>query len=245
MKDIRALRADEIEVRVGQVNEKGVSLLLYKDARCDKRILDEVFGINGWANCYSEIKGNLYCSIMIYDDATGMWIQKQDCGVESNTEAEKGEASDAFKRAGFNVGIGRELYTKIFIFVKTETVKDGNRYKLKNQFEKWHVAKIRTNMEKEKIEFLQIADSKNNIVFTFGKEKEEADKKNPVTSKMEQKVETKVLSKEQLEELMKVSNGRGDVVVRVAKDNGYDNPRKITVEDFEKIKLAIEAEILM
>lgn len=245
MKDIRALRADEIEVRVGQVNEKGVSLLLYKDARCDKRILDEVFGINGWANCYSEIKGNLYCSIMIYDDATGMWIQKQDCGVESNTEAEKGEASDAFKRAGFNVGIGRELYTKIFIFVKTETVKDGNRYKLKNQFEKWHVAKIRTNMEKEKIEFLQIADSKNNIVFTFGKEKEEADKKNPVTSKMEQKVETNVLSKEQLEELMKVSNGRGDVVVRVAKDNGYDNPRKITVEDFEKIKLAIEAEILM
>lgn len=245
MKDIRALRADEIEVRVGQVNEKGVSLLLYKDARCDKRILDEVFGINGWANCYSEIKGNLYCSIMIYDDATGMWIQKQDCGVESNTEAEKGEASDAFKRAGFNVGIGRELYTKIFIFVKTETVKDGNRYKLKNQFEKWHVAKIRTNMEKEKIEFLQIADSKNNIVFTFGKEKEEADKKNPVTSKMEQKVETNVLSKEQLEELMKVSNGRGDVVVRVAKDNGYDNPRKIAVEDFEKIKLAIEAEILM
>ena len=245
MKDIRALRADEIEVRVGQVNEKGVSLLLYKDARCDKRILDEVFGINGWANCYSEIKGNLYCSIMIYDDATGMWIQKQDCGVESNTEAEKGEASDAFKRAGFNVGIGRELYTKIFILVKTETVKDGNRYKLKNQFEKWHVAKIRTNMEKEKIEFLQIADSKNNIVFTFGKEKEEADKKNPVTSKMEQKVETNVLSKEQLEELMKVSNGRGDVVVRVAKDNGYDNPRKIAVEDFEKIKLAIEAEILM
>ena len=70
MEKIRALRADEIEVRVGQVTQKGVSLLLYKDARCDKRILDETFGINGWANCYSEIKGNLYCSIMIYDKET-------------------------------------------------------------------------------------------------------------------------------------------------------------------------------
>ena len=246
MKDIRALRADEIEVRVGQVTEKGVSLLLYKDARCDKRILDETFGIEGWANSYTEIKGNLYCAIQIFDEITGMWVQKMDCGVESNTEAEKGEASDAFKRACFNVGIGRELYTKIFIFVKTETVKEGNKYKLKNQYEKWHVAKIKTNIEKEKIEFLQIADSKNNIVFTYGKEKEEkVGKENSVTSKIEQKVEPKVLSKEQLEELMKISNGRGDVVVRVAKDNGYDNPRKITIEDFEKIKLAIEAEILM
>ena len=102
---IRSLRADEIEVRVNQVSEKGVSLLLYKDARCDKRILDEVFGVTGWANCYSEIKGNLYCSIMIQDKETGMWIQKQDCGIETFADKEKGEASDAFKRAGFNVGI--------------------------------------------------------------------------------------------------------------------------------------------
>lgn len=79
MKNIRALRADEIEVRANQVTENGVQLLLYKDARCDKRILDETFGINGWANCYTEIKGNLYCSIMIFDKDTGMWIQKMDC----------------------------------------------------------------------------------------------------------------------------------------------------------------------
>lgn len=251
MKDIRALRADEIEVRVGQVTEKGVSLLLYKDSRCDKRILDEVFGIEGWANCYSEIKGNLYCSIMIYDDKTGMWIQKQDCGVESNTEKEKGEASDAFKRAGFNVGIGRELYTKIFIFVNVPTklkttLSNGKKvYELADAFAKWHVADIETNMEKEKIEYLQIADSKNNIVFTYGKKAIKSVQKE--TTKIETKKEetVQVLSKEQLDELMNVSNGRGDVVVRVAKDNGYDNPRKIKVEDFEKIKVAIEAEIMM
>ena len=123
---IRALRADEIECKVAQVGEKGVQLLLYKDARCDKRILDETFGIMGWADCYSEIKGNLYCSIMIYDEKTGMWIQKQDCGIESAFgDKEKGEASDAFKRACFNVGIGRELYTKIFIWINTETVPAG------------------------------------------------------------------------------------------------------------------------
>lgn len=246
MEKIRALRADEIEVRVGQVTEKGVTLLLYKDARCDKRILDEVFGINGWANCYSEIKGNLYCSIMLQDKETGMWIQKQDCGIESNTEAEKGEASDAFKRACFNVGIGRELYTKIFIFLKVPTklkttLNNGKKvYELENPFEKWHVAKIRTNTETEKIEFLQIADSKDNIVFTYGKE--QTTNKQPIKNSKET---VKVLSKEQLDELLKVANGRGDLVVRIAQDNGYDNPRKIRAVDFEKIKVAIEAEILM
>ena len=251
MKDIRALRADEIEVRVGQVTEKGVSLLLYKDSRCDKRILDEVFGIEGWANCYSEIKGNLYCSIMIYDDKTGMWIQKQDCGVESNTEKEKGEASDAFKRAGFNVGIGRELYTKIFIFVNVPTklkttLSNGKKvYELADAFAKWHVADIETNMEKEKIEYLQIADSKNNIVFTYGKKTIKSVQKDEPKTEIKKEETVQVLSKAQLDELMNVSNGRGDVVVRVAKDNGYDNPRKIKVEDFEKIKVAIEAEIMM
>lgn len=246
---IRPLRADEIEVRVNQISEKGVSLLLYKDARCDKRILDEVFGIDGWANCYSEIKGNLYCSIMLQDKATGMWIQKQDCGVESFADKEKGEASDAFKRAGFNVGIGRELYTKIFIFVQTETIKEGNIWKLKDKFQKWYVSDIYTNEETEKIEYLQIADNKTNkIVFTYGKKPliKKEDKKEP-TPKVEGKVvsDEKVVSKEQLDELMKVANGRGDLVVRVAQDNGYDNPRKIKIDDFEKVKLAIEAEILM
>lgn len=251
MKDIRALRADEIEVRVGQVTEKGVSLLLYKDARCDKRILDEVFGIHNWANSYTEIKGNLYCAIQLFDERTGMWVQKMDCGVESNTEKEKGEASDAFKRACFNIGIGRELYTKIFIFINTPTklkttLSNGKKvYELADPYQKWYVADIQTNMEKEKIEYLQIADSKNNIVFTYGKKTINPVKKEEPKTEIKKEETVQVLSKEQLDELMKTSNGRGDVVVRVAKDNGYDNPRKIKVEDFEKIKVAIEAEIMM
>lgn len=251
MKDIkiRPLRADEIEVRVNQVTKNGVSLLLYKDARCDKRILDETFGIDGWANAYSEIKGNLYCSIMLQDKETGMWIQKQDCGIESFADKEKGEASDAFKRACFNVGIGRELYTKIFIFVETPTKENPqyHKYELVDKYAKWHVSDIYTNEETEKIEYLQIADKNNKVVFTYGKKpliKNEPKKEEPkVEKKPEPKIE--VVSKEQLDELLKLANGRGDLVVRIAQDNGYDNPRKIKIEDFEKVKLAIEAEILM
>lgn len=213
----------------------------------------KLFGVNGWANCYSEIKGNLYCSIMILDKATDMWIQKQDCGVESNTEKEKGEASDAFKRAGFNVGIGRELYTKIFIFVKVPTkvrIKKTNGkeepvlvngrkvYDLENPYEKWHVSDIRTNMEKEKIEYLQISNSKNEIVFTYGK-KEDAH-----VEKVEEET-IELITEEQRKKLVTIANGNNEVAKRVLERHGYDHSSKIKIKDYEKICMEIESEILM
>lgn len=247
MKEIRALRADEIEVRASQVFEKGVQLLLYKDARVDYRILDETFGMFGWTNQYAVLNGVTYCTVGIFNPKTGEYVPKANCGAEGNIEKEKSTASDAFKRACFNIGIGRELYTKIFIFVPAETYKDGNYYKLKDKYQKWYVKDIYTDNEKEKIEYLEIADSKTNkVVFTYGKKPqiETQQVKQPKEEpKKEEKVE--VLSSEQLNELMKVANGRGDLVVRVANDIGYDNPRKVKVEDFEKIKTAIESEILM
>lgn len=169
MKKIRCLKPEEIEIRVQQVTEKGAQLLLYKDSRCDKRILDETFGIFGWKDRYEEVKGNLFCTISIYDDAKQQWIDKCDCGTESFSEKEKGEASDAFKRAGFNVGIGRELYTRIFYFASVPTKKnDKGKYDLVNKYEKFTVAEISTNEETEKIEKIKIADSKGNIVFSYG-----------------------------------------------------------------------------
>lgn len=169
MEKIRCLKPEEIEIRVQQVTEKGAQLLLYKDSRCDKRILDETFGIFGWKDRYEEIKGNLFCTISIYDDAKQQWIDKCDCGTESFSEKEKGEASDAFKRAGFNVGIGRELYTRIFYFASVPTKKnDKGKYDLVNKYEKFTVAEISTNEETEKIEKIKIADSKGNIVFSYG-----------------------------------------------------------------------------
>lgn len=115
--NFRMLNADEIDCRVGTVTDKGVSLLMYKDARVDMRLLDEVVGPMNWKRDHEVINGNLFCTVSIRDEKTGEWVSKQDVGVESNTEKEKGQASDAFKRACFNWGIGRELYTCPFVWI--------------------------------------------------------------------------------------------------------------------------------
>ena len=117
---IRALRADEIECRIGTISEKGLSLLLYKDARADMRILDETFGCLGWKRTHQSIDGNLYCTVELWDSDKKEWISKQDVGTVSYTEKEKGQASDSFKRACVTVGIGRELYSAPFIWVSAQ-----------------------------------------------------------------------------------------------------------------------------
>lgn len=113
----RLLKAEEIECRVGTISARGCSLLLYKDARVDMKILDETYGVGNWQRTHEVINDNLFCTIEIWNDRIGQWVKKQDVGTESYTEKEKGEASDSFKRAGFNVGIGRELYTSPFIWI--------------------------------------------------------------------------------------------------------------------------------
>ena len=122
MKEFRELTENEIECRVGVVNEKGCSLLLYKDARCDMKILDETVGRQNWQRIHEVINGSLFCNVSIYDEEKKQWITKQDVGVESYTEKEKGQASDSFKRACFNWGIGRELYTAPFIWIPSGKV---------------------------------------------------------------------------------------------------------------------------
>ena len=114
---IRLLRADEIECRVSVINEKGLNLLLFKDARVDQKILDETFTPFGWKRSHQAIDGNLYCTVEIWDREKKEWIAKQDVGTMSYSEKEKGQASDSFKRACFNWGLGRELYTAPFIWI--------------------------------------------------------------------------------------------------------------------------------
>lgn len=127
----RKLTADEIEVRVGGISEKkGGFLLLYKDARCDMKILDETLGATNWTRTHEEIDGQLFCNVSIWDSEKSQWITKQDVGVESFSDSEKGRASDSFKRACFNLGIGRELYTAPFIWIADDKAnKDNWKYK--------------------------------------------------------------------------------------------------------------------
>ena len=114
----RKLRECEIDARVQSVKSNGLILLLYKDARCDMNILDETVGAMNWARSHQIIGDRLYCTVSIFDGEK--WISKQDVGTESNTEKEKGQASDSFKRACFNWGIGRELYTAPFTWVQSD-----------------------------------------------------------------------------------------------------------------------------
>ena len=158
--NFRDLTAADIDVRVQSVKQNGVVLLLYKNARVDMAILDETVGAENWQREHYECKGNLFCRVGIYAGAfydkdkrdndnahlvynplrqETAWIWKSDCGTESNTEAQKGEASDSFKRACVNWGIGRELYTSPFIWVSADkcNIENGKCY------DKFIVEKIR------------------------------------------------------------------------------------------------------
>lgn len=169
--DFRTLKAEEIEVRVQQVTEKGAIALIYKDARVDMNLLDE--SKVKWKREHQLINGKLFCTVSLWDDEIKEWVSRQDVGVESNTEATKGEASDSFKRACFNWGIGRELYTSPFIWIpasKIEIRKNGTTPQGKDRFttyDKLKVAKIKYNETRE-IVGLAIANAKtNDLVFIY------------------------------------------------------------------------------
>lgn len=165
--NIRLLKASEIECRVGTMKQDGCSLLLYKDARVDMRLLDEVYGQMNWKRTHEVIDGNLYCTISIWDNDKKEWVSKQDVGTESNTEKEKGQASDSFKRAGFNWGLGRELYTAPFIWVKLEAPEVSNRNGKFATYTKFIVKEIGYNEQRE-INKLVIADEKGRVRYSMG-----------------------------------------------------------------------------
>ena len=166
MNKFRLLKADEIECRIAQVKSNGICLLLYKTARTDANLLDETVGEEMWENDFKLIDGVLYGGIGIHrlvsdidGKVTDKVVWKWDAGTESYTEAEKGRASDAFKRAGFKWGIGRELYTAPFIWLGSDKAKitEGKCY------DKFEVDEIGYN-EKEEISRLKIINSKTRVV---------------------------------------------------------------------------------
>lgn len=181
MKPFRTLRADEIDCRIATVKQSGITLLLYKDARCDMNILDETVGPLNWQRSHSRENAN--CTVSIWDDERKQWVSKEDTGTESFTEKEKGLASDSFKRACFNWGIGRELYTAPVIFVKSgdckvESKRSGSGYTCNDRF---YVSDIGYD-DNRVINRLQIRHQKSNkVVFDLGKkESEEIEEPSPI-----------------------------------------------------------------
>ena len=226
---IRLLTADEIECRAATVSEKGVSLLLYKDARVDQKILDETFGTFGWQRSHQCIDGNLYCTVSVYDKDSKTWISKQDVGTTGFAEKEKSQASDSFKRACFNWGIGRELYTAPFIWVsaeKAEIKKKADKYYCSDRFS---VSFIRYNSEREITE-LMIVNGKGSTVYEL-KAKEGGQK---VLEDQE-----KLLSREQMDSLKAELERMGVSMEVVQERYQIQKPETMSETSYNKVMAAL------
>ena len=167
--NFRPLTANEIECRVGNVAKSGNGffLLLYKNARVDQTILDETFGAWNWQSKYYQVKNTMVCSVGVYNEKRNEWIWK-DNGGDDDYQAEqvKAELSDAFKRACFNWGIGRELYysPKIWINATNDNTTSA-RYSVKV---------IEYDDKKRITRLVIINDKTKEVVFLFGKEQKTA-----------------------------------------------------------------------
>lgn len=218
---IRLLRADEIECRIATVNEKGISLLLFKDARVDQRILDETFTPFGWKRSHQSIDGNLYCMVEIWDEKKQCWIGKQDVGTMSYAEKEKGQASDSFKRACFNWGIGRELYTAPFIWLPAGTIqvqKNGDKYAC---YERFEVSSITYDGERS-IASLVLKNKNGQEVYSWKKQRTAAMKAE------------RHLSERQMEELKKELMRTGVTMDAVLERYHLEDTEGMTAEIYQK-----------
>ena len=242
---IRLLKADEIECRIAVINEKGLSLLLYKDARVDQRILDETFGVFGWKRSHQCINGNLYCTVEILNKETGEWIAKQDVGTESYSEKEKGQASDSFKRACFNWGIGRELYTAPFIWIPTgmaaiQTKENSNNEKRYYCNDRFSVSSIQYNDARE-ITGLVIVYGKGQTAYELkaGKATGKDNEKPQPKEKQKKGVQEGSLTKEQMFNLQAELNRTGVAMETVKERYKIQNPETMNKETYNKVMAAL------
>lgn len=166
--NFRTLQANEIDCRISTVKENGISLLLYKDARVDQNILDEVMGPMNWQRHHTRENAN--CIVSLWDSEKGQWIDKEDTGTESYTEKEKGLASDSFKRACFNWGIGRELYTAPFIWINSSNcniTKSGSKFTCYDSF---YVSQIGYDKNRNVNSLVICREKDKKEVFSMGKQ---------------------------------------------------------------------------
>lgn len=167
------LTAKDVELRTAQIKKTNygvyITLLVYKDARVDMKMLDKMFGPLGWQRHHREVNGHLYCTISVYDKENGCWIEREDVGTPSNTEEVKGESSDSFKRAGFNFGIGRELYDAPNIRFKLDDGEYSEYNGKTTSYAKFRVAEMEYDAEKGEFTKFTVVDSNGNVRFANGK----------------------------------------------------------------------------
>lgn len=203
--NFRTLKANEIDCRISTINDKGLSLLLYKDARVDQNILDETVGSMNWQRKHT--RDNANCIVSIWDSNKSQWIEKEDTGTESFSEAEKGLASDSFKRACFNWGIGRELYTAPFIWITSEGAKieknDNGKYTCKDNFV---VDEIDYNESKEIIKLKIRNKTKRVVVFEYDNTNKNETDRLSLISQFEKLIIETGTDKELIYETYKVEN---------------------------------------
>ena len=210
--EFRKLNADEIDVRIGTSKKNdireivGASYLLYKDARVHMALLDEEVGAMTWQRKHEFKDGKLYCSVGIYDEDKEQWIWKEDVGTESMSEAEKGQASDSFKRACFNWGIGRELYTAPFIWINALPKEDLARVRMS-------VREIQYNGNE--ISKLIIVDNNGSVRYKYD---------------ANTKVDNKVISRELEREMKSLNMTISMIATYLGK-----NENEVTVEEIKKL----------
>ncbi len=237
---IRLLKANEIECRISTINANGLSLLLYKDARVDQRILDETFGAFGWKRSHQCIDGNLYCTVEIFDKESGEWVAKQDVGTTGYTEKEKSQASDSFKRACFNWGIGRELYSAPFIWVPAGKAAIQNRDNKFYCYDRFSVKSIAYNEDRE-ISALVVVNDKGQTVYELkgkavSRNKGKQDLKEAQTQKEPPK---NAISKEQMDSLQAELNRTGVAMEAVQNRYRIPEPETMGEELYNKVMLAL------
>ena len=223
--NFRLLRADEIDARIARINQKYVNILLYKDARCDMRILDETVGPENWQRNHEVINNHLFCNVGIYNGTD--WVWKQDVGTESYTEAEKGEASDSFKRSCFNWGIGRELYTAPQIKFKAEdcNVKDGKCY------DYFNVEEI--EYRDKRISWLKVVNTNTKAVYTWGR----SEKLNEFNAK-------ELVTEEQAAELEKLIEASDINREKLLENYEIEDVKDFTMTQYNLIKQKAEKRIV-
>lgn len=199
----------------------------------DQKILDDTFGPFGWKRSHQSIEGNLYCTVEIYDKGTGTWVAKQDVGTTGFAEKEKSQASDSFKRACFNWGIGRELYTAPFIWVpagKADIIKKADNNGRQEKYycnDSFSVSSIGYNSKREITE-LKIVNNQGKLVYEL-KEKVKAQKE----------MQEESLSKIQMDSL-KAELKRTGVTMEAVQDRyRIRTPETMSEKSYNKVMSAL------